>query len=257
MAAARRSTSSATSTRSSSSTSSGCPDAVAGLALGIAETVLRILGNEITPATVVLVALLLISGIQFRCSRCGSTWSRTETYAEFSHPGGRRFESGSGHPSLRKIQRRGSFSRWLPSEESNVGARLGEVRKSLLGRSVLGIGASLSVATAVAAAQGPPTVDMAAAGATKLTIDGDWLAAGDGAVWLSDPAHKEIYRLDGQTGAVVARIRVEQLPCEAPEVAFGALWAARLHQKRSRSHQRNRKPRHRLRASQDSAPQPW
>jgi glycosyltransferase involved in cell wall biosynthesis len=36
-----------------------------GLALGIAETVLRILGHDITPATIVLVALLLISGSQF------------------------------------------------------------------------------------------------------------------------------------------------------------------------------------------------
>jgi glycosyltransferase involved in cell wall biosynthesis len=36
-----------------------------GLGLGIAVTVLRILGNGITPATVVLIALLLISGIQF------------------------------------------------------------------------------------------------------------------------------------------------------------------------------------------------
>jgi glycosyltransferase involved in cell wall biosynthesis len=38
---------------------------VVGLALGITETILRIAGNEITPATVVLVALLLISGTQF------------------------------------------------------------------------------------------------------------------------------------------------------------------------------------------------
>ena len=36
-----------------------------GLGLGIAETVLRIMGNGITPATIVLVALLLISGSQF------------------------------------------------------------------------------------------------------------------------------------------------------------------------------------------------
>jgi len=36
-----------------------------GLALGIAEAVLRGLGNNITPATIVLVALLLISGSQF------------------------------------------------------------------------------------------------------------------------------------------------------------------------------------------------
>jgi glycosyltransferase involved in cell wall biosynthesis len=38
---------------------------VAGLALGIAEVVLRILGNPIPPATVVLVALLLLFGSQF------------------------------------------------------------------------------------------------------------------------------------------------------------------------------------------------
>jgi len=36
-----------------------------GLVLGIVETVLRLLGNDITPATIVLVALLLISGSQF------------------------------------------------------------------------------------------------------------------------------------------------------------------------------------------------
>src|SRR5215211_3818152 len=36
-----------------------------GLGLGVTVTVLRILGNGITPATVVLVALFLISGIQF------------------------------------------------------------------------------------------------------------------------------------------------------------------------------------------------
>jgi hypothetical protein len=36
-----------------------------GLGLGIAIAVLRALGNGITPATVVLIALLLISGSQF------------------------------------------------------------------------------------------------------------------------------------------------------------------------------------------------
>jgi hypothetical protein len=36
-----------------------------GFALGVAETVLRILGHGITAATIVLVALLLISGSQF------------------------------------------------------------------------------------------------------------------------------------------------------------------------------------------------
>jgi len=38
---------------------------VVGLALGILEVVLRVMGNGITPATIVLVALLLISGSQF------------------------------------------------------------------------------------------------------------------------------------------------------------------------------------------------
>src|SRR4051794_27302756 len=38
---------------------------VLGLALGIFETILRLSGNAITPATIVLVALLLISGTQF------------------------------------------------------------------------------------------------------------------------------------------------------------------------------------------------
>jgi len=36
-----------------------------GLALGVLEFVLRVMGNNITPATIVLVALLLISGSQF------------------------------------------------------------------------------------------------------------------------------------------------------------------------------------------------
>jgi H+/gluconate symporter-like permease len=36
-----------------------------GVVLGIVETVLRILGNDITTPTIVLVALLLISGTQF------------------------------------------------------------------------------------------------------------------------------------------------------------------------------------------------
>ena len=37
---------------------------VAGFTLGVLEVVLRILGNEITPATIVLVAVLLIAGLQ-------------------------------------------------------------------------------------------------------------------------------------------------------------------------------------------------
>jgi hypothetical protein len=37
----------------------------AGLALGVIETVLRLMGNELPVATIILVALLLISGTQF------------------------------------------------------------------------------------------------------------------------------------------------------------------------------------------------
>jgi hypothetical protein len=36
-----------------------------GLGLGIAETVLRLMGNAVSVGTVVLVALLLVSGSQF------------------------------------------------------------------------------------------------------------------------------------------------------------------------------------------------
>ena len=49
-----------------------------GLVLGVTVTVLRFLGNELTVATVVLVALLLMMGLRSRCSRCSSTWSRTK-----------------------------------------------------------------------------------------------------------------------------------------------------------------------------------
>ena len=37
---------------------------LAGLALGVIEAVLRILGNQITTPTIVLVAVLLIAGLQ-------------------------------------------------------------------------------------------------------------------------------------------------------------------------------------------------
>jgi hypothetical protein len=37
---------------------------LAGLALGLVEVVLRLMGNEITTATIVLVAVLFIAGLQ-------------------------------------------------------------------------------------------------------------------------------------------------------------------------------------------------
>jgi hypothetical protein len=36
-----------------------------GLVLGVVETILRLMGNELTTPTMILVALLLISGSQF------------------------------------------------------------------------------------------------------------------------------------------------------------------------------------------------
>ena len=53
----------------------------AGVVLGIVETALRFAGNPIPVATIVLVALFVISGLQLSSSPCGSTWSRTRTCA--------------------------------------------------------------------------------------------------------------------------------------------------------------------------------
>ncbi len=51
---------------------------VVGFVLGVVEVVLRLVGNEVTTPTIVLVALLLISGSQSRSPPCGSTWSRKD-----------------------------------------------------------------------------------------------------------------------------------------------------------------------------------
>ena len=63
-----------------------------------------------------------------------------------------------------------------------------------------------------------------AAGAKRLTIHGDWLAAGARGIWLSGDA--EVYRLAPATGRKVATIPVPQVPCEAGDVGFGSLWSA-------------------------------
>jgi virginiamycin B lyase len=55
-------------------------------------------------------------------------------------------------------------------------------------------------------------------------VDGDWLAAGEGAVWLSGST--EIHRLDPQSGQEVETIPVPEGPCEASDVGFGSLWTA-------------------------------
>ena len=61
-----------------------------GFALGIAELVLRIMGNAITPATIVLVALLLISGSQFTLF---AMWFDMESNKDLGGRGRRRTDS--------------------------------------------------------------------------------------------------------------------------------------------------------------------
>ena len=61
-------------------------------------------------------------------------------------------------------------------------------------------------------------------GAKETFIKGDWLAAGEGGVWLS--GESELYRLDPKSGRKKATIRVPQGPCEASDVGFGAVWTA-------------------------------
>jgi hypothetical protein len=67
-------------------------------------------------------------------------------------------------------------------------------------------------------------LDVMEAGATAITVTGDWLAAGAGAVWLSDPPGSRIYRLHRESGEMVATVRVPQEPCAATDVGFGAVW---------------------------------
>jgi streptogramin lyase len=64
------------------------------------------------------------------------------------------------------------------------------------------------------------------AGALAIDITGDWLAVGEGTVWLSNPPSGEVYRLDPDSGKTVATIYVPQGPCEAGDVGFGAFWTA-------------------------------
>ena len=65
---------------------------VLGLGLGIAEVVLRVLGNHITPATIVLVALLLIAGSQFTLF---AMWFDMESNKDLGGRGRRRTDRGA------------------------------------------------------------------------------------------------------------------------------------------------------------------
>lgn len=68
------------------------------------------------------------------------------------------------------------------------------------------------------------TVDIKDAGAQRLTLPGDWLAAGDGAVWISQTF--EIDRIDPHSGEIAARVHVPEGACEATAYGFNALWTA-------------------------------
>jgi hypothetical protein len=67
-------------------------------------------------------------------------------------------------------------------------------------------------------------VDVNRAGAKKIRITGDWLAAGRGGIWLS--GQQQIYRFDPRTGRRTATIPVPEGPCQASEVGAGAVWTA-------------------------------
>jgi streptogramin lyase len=66
--------------------------------------------------------------------------------------------------------------------------------------------------------------DIKAAGATEISVHGDWLSAGEKGVWLTDDL--AIHRLDPQSGKPVAKVSVEQGPCEASAAGLGAVWSA-------------------------------
>ena len=66
--------------------------------------------------------------------------------------------------------------------------------------------------------------DVDEAGAKRIDITGDWLAAGEGGIWLS--GESQVYRLDPGSGRRTATIPVRQGPCEASDVGFGAVWTA-------------------------------
>lgn len=81
-------------------------------------------------------------------------------------------------------------------------------------------------ATATAAKTPAPVAETSIenAGAEKIFIKGDWLAAGEGGIWLS--GESDVYRLDPRSGQRKAAIHVRQGPCEATDVGFGAVWTA-------------------------------
>jgi streptogramin lyase len=89
---------------------------------------------------------------------------------------------------------------------------------------LLALGLVLALLGGTVAAGQVRTINVNKAGANKIRITGDWLAAGRGGVWLS--GEREIYRLDPRSGRRVARIPIPQGPCQATEVGARAVWTA-------------------------------
>ena len=81
-----------------------------------------------------------------------------------------------------------------------------------------------TVAGATTTASKVRHINVDKAGATKIRITGDWLAAGRGGIWLS--GQEEIYRLNPRTGRRLVRIPVAEGPCQATDVGAGAVWTA-------------------------------
>ncbi len=81
-----------------------------------------------------------------------------------------------------------------------------------------------TVASATVTASKVRRIDVNKAGAKKIRITGDWLAAGRRGIWLS--GMEQIYRLNPRTGRRQATIPVPQGPCQATDVGAGAVWTA-------------------------------
>jgi virginiamycin B lyase len=74
-------------------------------------------------------------------------------------------------------------------------------------------------------AAAPGETDLREAGATAISADPGWLAAGAGGVWSTN--ENGVVRFDPATSRVVATIKLPQgSPCLATETGFGALWTA-------------------------------
>jgi streptogramin lyase len=82
-----------------------------------------------------------------------------------------------------------------------------------------------ATACAAASAAEAPTVDIEAAGANKITIDGDWLTAGAGAVWVTDGQRGVVTQIDPRTNTVVRRYGPPS-GSGAAVVGFGAVWVS-------------------------------